>query len=350
MLREPLGRRSRPGRAPGDPRRRRGGRDARARGRRRVAAARLPECGGRRRARARGRAAKRRSARRSRSSGRTARCSTRARSPTARSSWSPPPGAVVPLTLGTAGHIDHGKTALVEALTGTTPTGSRRNRRADLDRARVRAARAPERAAPVGDRRPRPRALRADDGGGRDRNRSLPARRRRGRGPAAQTFEHVEILKLLGVERGVIALTKIDAVDSDRIEEPVGLVPGAEIVRVERRHRGRPGRVVRGARPRRGCRRSARARRRDTSVRRPRLQPAGSGDDRHRDAVVGAGCRWRPARGAADGIRSARAQRQVHGEPVERAEAGQRVAVALAAERRRRPNAATPLSSPAHIR
>ncbi|HKG17806.1 MAG TPA: GTP-binding protein, partial [Solirubrobacteraceae bacterium] len=30
----------------------------------------------------------------------------------------PPAGAAPPLTLGTAGHIDHGKTALIAALTG----------------------------------------------------------------------------------------------------------------------------------------------------------------------------------------------------------------------------------------
>ena len=29
------------------------------------------------------------------------------------------PGQHIPLTIGTAGHVDHGKTALVRALTGT---------------------------------------------------------------------------------------------------------------------------------------------------------------------------------------------------------------------------------------
>ena len=70
-----------------------------------------------------------------------------------------------PLTLGTAGHIDHGKTALVAALTGV-----------DTDRLPEEKARgisialgyapldAPERAAPVRRRRARPRALRAHDG------------------------------------------------------------------------------------------------------------------------------------------------------------------------------------------
>jgi translation initiation factor 2 gamma subunit (eIF-2gamma) len=34
------------------------------------------------------------------------------------------------ITLGTAGHIDHGKTSLVRFLTGATPTPSRKRRRA----------------------------------------------------------------------------------------------------------------------------------------------------------------------------------------------------------------------------
>ncbi len=49
----------------------------------------------------------------------------------------------MPLTLGTAGHIDHGKTALVRALTGVDTDRLPEEKRArDLDRARLRAARA----------------------------------------------------------------------------------------------------------------------------------------------------------------------------------------------------------------
>ena len=48
-------------------------------------------------------------------------------------------------TVGTAGHIDHGKTWLVRALTGRTPTDCPRSRGADLDRPRLRAARASRR-------------------------------------------------------------------------------------------------------------------------------------------------------------------------------------------------------------
>ena len=51
-----------------------------------------------------------------------------------------------------------------------------------------------------------------------------------------QTREHAEILRLLGVEAGVVAVTKVDAVDDGRIAAAVAeageLVPGAEVVRV----------------------------------------------------------------------------------------------------------------------
>src|SRR5581483_1719076 len=53
-----------------------------------------------------------------------------------------------------------------------------------------------------------------------------------GEGPRAQTYEHLEILRLLGVETGVVALTKVDAVPAERIADVSGLLPGAEVVRV----------------------------------------------------------------------------------------------------------------------
>ena len=139
----------------------------------------------------------------------------------------------MPLTLGTAGHIDHGKTALVEALTGTNtdrlPEEQARGISIELGYAPLEL--------------PSGRHLSVIDVPGHERFvRTMVAGATgidlfllvvdAGEGPRAQTFEHVQILKLLGVQHGVIALTKIDAVDQDRIEEPVALVPGAEIVRV----------------------------------------------------------------------------------------------------------------------
>ena len=92
----------------------------------------------------------------------------------------------MPLTVGTAGHIDHGKTTLVEALTGKNTDRLPRGAGArHLDRPRLRAARAAGRDAALRRRRPRTRALRAHDGRGRDRHRPVPARDRRERGRAA---------------------------------------------------------------------------------------------------------------------------------------------------------------------
>src|SRR5206468_3229465 len=57
-----------------------------------------------------------------------------------------------------------------------------------------------------------------------------------GEGARPQTREHLAILRLLGVERGVVAVTKADAVDAETLElalaEARELVPGAEVVAV----------------------------------------------------------------------------------------------------------------------
>src|SRR5947208_13509138 len=55
-----------------------------------------------------------------------------------------------------------------------------------------------------------------------------------GEGARPQTNEHLPILRLLGIEHGVVALTKADAVDEDTLElariEAEELVPGAPVV------------------------------------------------------------------------------------------------------------------------
>src|SRR4029450_10390141 len=57
-----------------------------------------------------------------------------------------------------------------------------------------------------------------------------------GEGARPQTHEHLAVLRLLGVERGVVALTKADAVAADRLaltaEEAQELVPGAPVLAV----------------------------------------------------------------------------------------------------------------------
>ena len=55
-------------------------------------------------------------------------------------------------------------------------------------------------------------------------------------GARPQTLEHLAILRLLGIERGVVAVTKADAVDAETLElalaEARELVPEAEAVAV----------------------------------------------------------------------------------------------------------------------
>ena len=87
-----------------------------------------------------------------------------------------------PLTLGTAGHIDHGKTVLVGALTGqSTRIASPRSASAASRSSSASLRWSSRRPRAERRRRPGPRAVRADDGRRRDRGGPLPARRRRRR-------------------------------------------------------------------------------------------------------------------------------------------------------------------------
>src|ERR1700758_4349475 len=125
----------------------------------------------------------------------------------------------MPLTVGTAGHIDHGKTTLVEALTGknTDRLPEERERGISIDLGYA----PPE--LPDGSQ------LSVVDGPGHG-----PAGRTMVGGAAGvalfllvidanegtrpQTHEHLAVLRLLGVDRGVVAVTKSDAVDADTLE------------------------------------------------------------------------------------------------------------------------------------
>ena len=143
----------------------------------------------------------------------------------------------MPLTIGTAGHIDHGKTWLVRALTGKhtdrLPEEQRRGISIDLGYAPLDL--------------PDGRRLSVVDVPGHERFvRTMVAGATgidlyllvvdAGEGARPQTHEHLAILRLLGIDHGVVALTKVDAVDADTIElaaaEAAELVPSAEIVRV----------------------------------------------------------------------------------------------------------------------
>ena len=124
-----------------------------------------------------------------------------------------------PLVLGTAGHIDHGKTALVRALTGTDtdrlPDEKRRGITIDLGFASL--------TLPDGTR------LGIVDVPGHEafvRNMLAGASGidivmlvvAADEGPMPQTREHLAIVELLGIRRAVVALTKSDLVEPDWLE------------------------------------------------------------------------------------------------------------------------------------
>ena len=143
----------------------------------------------------------------------------------------------MPLTVGTAGHIDHGKTWLVRALTGkdTDRLPEERARGISIDLGY----------APL--ELPDGRRLSLVDVPGHERFVRTMIAGATGidlfllvidaqEGARPQTHEHLAVLRLLGVEHGVVALTKADAVDEETLElaaeEARDLVPGAEVVAV----------------------------------------------------------------------------------------------------------------------
>ena len=140
-------------------------------------------------------------------------------------------------TVGTAGHVDHGKTTLVRALTGkdTDRLPEERARGISIDLGY----------APL--ELPGGRSLSLVDVPGHERFVRTMVAGATGldlfllvvdaaEGARPQTHEHLAILRLLGVERGVVAVTKADAVDGETlelaVEEARELVPGAEVVAV----------------------------------------------------------------------------------------------------------------------
>jgi selenocysteine-specific elongation factor len=141
-----------------------------------------------------------------------------------------------PLTVGTAGHIDHGKTALVRALSGRDTDRLAEERRrgmsielgfASLDLG--------ERRLSLVDTPGHERFVRTmiAGAGGIDMFLLVIAA---DDGLMPQTHEHIAVLRALGVEHGVVALTKIDLVDKETrqlaAEAAAELVPRAPLVEV----------------------------------------------------------------------------------------------------------------------
>jgi selenocysteine-specific elongation factor len=129
------------------------------------------------------------------------------------------------VVVGTAGHIDHGKTTLLHALTGIDadrlPEERRRGMTIDVGYAHL--------VLPDGS------VLDFVDVPGHDRlvgNMLVGAGEidaallvvAADDGPNAQTIEHLELLDALSIADGVVAVTKTDLVDDDRVAEVVAIV------------------------------------------------------------------------------------------------------------------------------
>ncbi len=238
----------------------------------------------------------------------------------------------VPLTLGTAGHVDHGKTTLVRALTGVDTDRLPEERRRGLSIALG--------YAPL--TLPSGRRLSVVDVPGHERFVRTMVAGASGidaylavvaadDGVMPQTREHAAVLRALGIERGVVAITKTDLADPATAAAEAGdLLPGAEVVPVA---------AQTGA----GLRELAAALER-LADRLPGRAGDPGGARLHIDRVfsvrgagtVVTGTLWSGALGRGDNVRllpSGRAARvrgvQVHDAAVERAPAGQRVAVNL---------------------
>src|SRR4051794_6664599 len=237
-----------------------------------------------------------------------------------------------PLTLGTAGHIDHGKTALIRALTGTDtdrlPEERRRGISIELGYAAL--------ALPSG------RRLSVVDVPGHERFVRTMVAGATGidlflmvvaadDGVMPQTREHAAVLAALGVREGVVAITRTDLADPGRASMEVAeLVPGTPIIPVCA-PRGEGLDTLRSALD-------------DVAAHLPGRAGADGGLRLHVDraftirgaGTVVTGTLWSGSAERGQEVRVLPAGRrarvrsvQVHDEPVERADAGQRVALNL---------------------
>ena len=237
-----------------------------------------------------------------------------------------------PLTLGTAGHIDHGKTALIRALTGVDtdrlPEEQARGISIELGYASL--------TLPSG------RRLSVVDVPGHERFVRTMVAGATGidlflmtiaadDGVMPQTREHAAVLEALGVNTGVVAVTKSDLADPDlALLEASELLPNAEAVAVSART-GEGLDALRAALDRAA---GAAASRADGGV------PARLHVDRvftiRGAGTVVTGTLWSGSIGRGDelevlpqAVRARVRGVQIHDEAVDRADSGQRVAVNL---------------------
>src|SRR3954468_20225153 len=243
-------------------------------------------------------------------------------------------GETPPLVLGTAGHIDHGKTALISALTGknTDRLPEERSRGISIELGYAPLTMPSGRQLSVVDVPGHERFVRTMVAGASGIDLFLLCVAADD-GVMPQTREHLAVLRQLGVDAGVVAVTKADVADA----EPAA-VEVAEIV-----PEGTP--VVRGSSAgRTGLDGLLRALD-DVAARLPGRAGEGGPARLHVDrsftlrgiGTVVTGTLWSGAVAAGDavsvlprGLRARVRSVQVHDRPVERADAGQRVALNLA--------------------
>jgi len=238
-----------------------------------------------------------------------------------------------PRVLGTAGHVDHGKTALVTALTGKDtdrlPEEKRRGVSIELGYA------------PLG--LPSGRRVSIVDVPGHERFVRTMVAGASGidfflmcvaadDGVMPQTREHLTVLRALGVDEGVVAITKVDRQDSGPARSAAAeLMPGLDIVDVAT-PLGTGLDELRAALDRVAAR---------LTDRRPRQEGAVLHVDRcftlKGVGTVATGTLWSGSISVGDELtvlpdgQAARARSlQVHDEPVSTVTAGQRTAVGLA--------------------
>jgi selenocysteine-specific elongation factor len=240
--------------------------------------------------------------------------------------------APAPLTLGTAGHIDHGKTALIRALTGvdTDRLPQERERGISIELGYASLALPSGRRLSVIDVPGHERFVRTMVAGASGIDLYLMTVAADD-GVMPQTREHAAVLRALDVTAGVIAVTKSDLTDPEvALLEATELLPGAEAVAVSSRT-GAGLDELRSALDRA----AAGVRSRADSAGETRLHVDRVFTIRGAGTVV-TGTLWAGTIGRGDELavlpdgRHVRVRAvQVHDEGVERAPAGQRVAVNL---------------------
>ena len=241
-----------------------------------------------------------------------------------------------PLTLGTAGHIDHGKTALVRALTGidTDRLPEERERGISIELGFAPLALPSGRRVSVVDVPGHERFVRTMVAGatGVDLFLLVVAA---DDGVMPQTREHAAVLGALGLREGVVAITKADVADPAAAiaavrEELLGPESPAEVVACSARTGAGVAEVAAAL-----DRVAARLPRRGGDDGEPVLHVDRSFTIRGAGTVV-TGTLWSGSVGRGDrlavlpeGTEARVRSVQVHDEPVDRAAAGQRVAVNL---------------------